>query len=48
MKLKGIPLKGVKIKDGKVTAAPVYRSVSDRVRAKKSTKVRVGRPMPPA
>ncbi len=48
MKLRGIAIKGIKIDGGKVKAAPVYRSVSDRIRARKSKKVRVGKPMPPA
>lgn len=47
MKLKGIAVKNVKVKDGKVVKAPVYRSVSDRIRARTSKRIRAGK-QPPA
>lgn len=47
MKLRGIPIKGIKVKDGKIIKAPVYRSVSDRIRARTSKRIRVGK-QPPA
>ena len=41
--MKGIPVKGVKLTDaGKLEkSGPIYRSVSDRIKAKKSKRVRV-------
>jgi hypothetical protein len=42
MKLKGIPIKGVKpTKSGKLEAVQQYRNVSQKIAAKKSKKVRV-------
>lgn len=41
MKATGIPIKGIKIKDGKIIKAVVYRDASAAIRAKRSKKVRV-------
>lgn len=41
MKSTGIPIKGIKIKDGKIIKAVVYRDASAAIRAKRSKKVRV-------
>lgn len=41
MKHQGIPIKGIKIKDGKIIKAVVYRDASAAIRAKRSKKVRV-------
>ena len=38
-----IPVKGIRIKDGKVKISPVYRDASHAIRAKKSKKQRVVR-----
>jgi hypothetical protein len=38
MKLKGIPVKGVKIKDGKLAPVHYYPDASAAIRAKKSKK----------
>jgi hypothetical protein len=38
MKLKGIPVKGVKIKDGKLAPVHYYADASAAIRAKKSKK----------
>ena len=47
MKLRGIPVKGIDIgKDGKVKPKPGYRSVSQKIAARKSKKVRVKRRTP--
>lgn len=43
MKAAGIPIKGIKIKDGKVIKAVVYRDASAAIRARKSKKQRVVR-----
>ena len=36
-----IPIKGFKIKDGKLKPAPKYKDASEAIRAKKSKRVRV-------
>ena len=41
MKHQGIPIQGIKIKDGKIIKAVVYRDASAAIRAKRSKKVRV-------
>jgi hypothetical protein len=46
MKLKGIPVKGVKIKDGKLTNVAYYADASAAIRAKKSKRARVVRRQP--
>lgn len=40
------PVKGIRIKDGRVKLAPVYRDASQAIRAKKSKCVRVVRKQP--
>lgn len=40
------PVKGIRIKDGKVKLAPVYRDASHAIRAKKSKKQKVVRRTP--
>lgn len=37
------PVKGIRIKDGKIKLSPVYRDASHAIRAKKSKKQRVVR-----
>ena len=37
------PVKGIRIKDGKVKLSPVYRDASHAIRSKKSKKQRVVR-----
>ncbi len=46
MKATGIPVKGLKFKDGKLIKAPVYRDASAAIRARKSTKQKVVRRAP--
>ncbi len=43
MKSTGIPIKGIKIKDGKVVKSVVYRDASAAIRARKSKRQRVVR-----
>lgn len=43
MRLKGIPVKGVTVKDGKVTKRKSYANVSQKIAAASSKKVRVKR-----
>lgn len=43
MKLRGIKISGVKVKDGKVIKSPMYASVSQRLKSKGSKRVRVAR-----
>lgn len=38
-----IPVRGIRIKDGKVKLSPVYHDASAAIRAKKSKRVRVTR-----
>lgn len=45
MKHTGIPIKGVKLKDGKIVAGERRMSVSDRIRQKTSKRVRVVKSM---
>jgi hypothetical protein len=47
VKLKGIPIKGVKLKDGKIVEAHRYRDASHAIRAKKCTRARVVRRQTP-
>ena len=39
MKLKGIPVAGVKLKDGKLSKVATYASVSDRLKRGDKTKI---------
>lgn len=45
MKLKGISVKNIRIKDGKIEPVTKFRSVSDRIRQKNSKRVRVAKSM---
>jgi hypothetical protein len=36
MKKTGIPVKGLKLKDGKLVKSPAYTSVTEKIRQKKS------------
>lgn len=40
------PVKGIRIKDGKIKLSPVYRDASHAIAARKSKKQRVVRRMP--
>ena len=44
MKKQGIMVRGVKLKDGKLVKSPAYTSVAEKIRQKKSKRVRVVRP----
>lgn len=44
MKKQGIPVKGLELKDGKLVKSPAYTSVAEKIRQKKSKRVRVVRP----
>jgi hypothetical protein len=46
VKARGIPVKNIRLKDGKLEPVTKYRSVSDKIRARSSRKIKVKRRTP--